>query len=153
MIGNYKSDTITKDLININDIKNQFTTQNSNESDKVNSPHQKKDVKNMFLSGSKTLFGKVLSPTKEKSSYSFHTNNNNINNNNRNHDAINTNSVVPLMTRRELNDPFGSDEDEEGDPNNLSQPKQKDNSNSNEIDIRNNFSAPQLNPQATDVSI
>lgn len=64
------------------------------------SPADKRDVKNMLLSGSKHLLGKVAlrSPSKEKAAPVFAPS-----------------KPTVLMTRRELTDPFGSDEEEGAD--------------------------------------
>ena len=70
------------------------------------SPTNKKDVKNFLLSGSKNLIGKVLSPTKEKSPPQSM--------NNGSYTQTDPEKPQILMTRRELTDPFGSDEEEEG---------------------------------------
>lgn len=74
------------------------------------SPTSVKDVKDIILSSSKNILGKVLSPAKDKL----------ITNQNGNKKP---DKKPPLMTRRELTDPFGSDEEEEvesstGDSNN-----------------------------------
>lgn len=67
---------------------------------KEKSPTSVKDVKEIILSSSKNIIGKVLSPSKDKLGQS-----------------VNKKPVEvkkqPLMTRRELCDPFGSDEEEE----------------------------------------
>lgn len=55
VIGNYKSDKLTKDLLNLNDMI----------TPKDDDP-LKRDAKAQLLANSKALLGKVLSPTKEK---------------------------------------------------------------------------------------
>lgn len=69
---------------------------------KEKSPTSVKDVKEIILSSSKNIIGKVLSPSKDKLGQ-----------------TVNKKPEVkkqPLMTRRELCDPFGSDEEEENTP-------------------------------------
>lgn len=113
VIGDYKSDNLSEKLnmkLNLKDLKLQLHSQNSlEEDDKVlengnKSPTNKKDVKNFLLSGSKNFIGKVLSPTKDKSPPPSMNNGS----------YTQTDPEKPiLMTRRELTDPFGSDEEEE----------------------------------------
>lgn len=119
VIGNYKTDNLSsQNILSFDHIKKKMNRQNSldeeaNRSDEK-SPTDKKDVKNLILSGSKHLLGKVLSPSKDK-----------------NHAisaggvaAKTPSTVTPtqqggdkekpfLMSRRELNDPFGSDDEDE----------------------------------------
>lgn len=80
VIGNYKSDNLSQNLLNLSHLKAQLLHQNSLDDDifgvetKNNSapaqpsPTAKKDVKNLILSGSKNILGKVLSPSKDKNS-------------------------------------------------------------------------------------
>lgn len=73
MIGNYKSDNLSQNLINFSHLKTQLLHQNSLDDEIINqqqqlSPTSKKDVKNIILTSSKSIIGKVLSPTKEKNS-------------------------------------------------------------------------------------
>lgn len=112
VIGDYKSDNLAEKLLNVKDLRLQLQYQNSVEEDDkaamVNgnnkSPTNKKDVKNFLLSGSKSLIGKVLSPTREKSPPPSMNNGS----------YVQTDPEKPmLMTRRELTDPFGSDEEDE----------------------------------------
>ncbi|XP_018320428.1 EH domain-binding protein 1 [Agrilus planipennis] len=78
-----------------------------------------KDVKDIFLSnpkdiilsGSKNILGRVLSPSKDKGT--GHINNNNNNNNNNSGNKKGDAKKPVLMTRRELCDPFGSDEEDD----------------------------------------
>lgn len=120
IIGNYKSDNLpSQNILTLDHLKKQLTQQHSIEDDvdrsDEKSPIDKKDVKNLILTGSKHLLGKVLSPVKDKQ---FPTNNNKIqtNGSQSSYTAANTpaskeNTI--LMTRRELNDPFGSDDEDE----------------------------------------
>lgn len=115
VIGNYKTDNLpSQNILSFDHIKKKMNRQNSldeeaNRSDEK-SPTDKKDVKNLILSGSKHLLGKVLSPSKDK----VHANGAAV-------VASKTpSSVTPgdkekpfLMSRRELNDPFGSDDEDE----------------------------------------
>uniref|UniRef100_A0A0K8VTK9 EH domain-binding protein 1 n=1 Tax=Bactrocera latifrons TaxID=174628 RepID=A0A0K8VTK9_BACLA len=80
VIGNYKSDNLSQNLLNLSHLKAQLLHQNSLDDDifgvetKNNSapgqpsPTAKKDVKNLIISGSKNILGKVLSPSKDKNS-------------------------------------------------------------------------------------
>lgn len=56
VIGNYKSDKLTKDLLNLNDII----------TPKEDDPLKREASRAQLLANSKALLGKVLSPTKEK---------------------------------------------------------------------------------------
>ncbi|KAJ8708167.1 hypothetical protein PYW08_010533 [Mythimna loreyi] len=77
--------------------------------DKPQSPTGVKDVRDMFLQQSKSILGKMLSPAKElshKPTAKWFA------------DPLKVNEPPParpekLMTRKELTDPFGSDEEEE----------------------------------------
>lgn len=62
------------------------------------SPTTVKDVKDIILSSSKNILGKVLSPSKDKI---------------QGHSGKKVEKKSALMTRRELTDPFGSDEEDE----------------------------------------
>lgn len=112
IIGNYKSDNVsTQNVLALNHLKKQLNHQNSFEDDEK-SPTDKKMMKNLILTGSKHLLGKVLSPTKDKNLIGGSGNS-----------AIKSNvaAVVAdkekekpfLMSRRELNDPFGSDDEDD----------------------------------------
>lgn len=73
VIGNYKSDNLSQNLVNFSHLKTQLLHQNSLDEGIINlsqelSPNSKKDVKNLILTSSKSILGKVLSPTKEKNS-------------------------------------------------------------------------------------
>ncbi|XP_030368820.1 EH domain-binding protein 1 isoform X1 [Scaptodrosophila lebanonensis] len=77
VIGNYKSDNLSQNLFNFSHLKAQLLHQNSLDEDIFGldkaqqlqlSPTSKKDVKNLILSSSKSILGKVLSPTKDKNS-------------------------------------------------------------------------------------
>lgn len=122
IIGNYKSDNLpSQNILSLDHLKKQLTQQNSLEDDvdrsDEKSPIDKKDVKNLILSGSKHLLGKVLSPVKDKH---FQINNNKTQTNGPQNSNIGSTTVTPstkdgqiLMTRRELNDPFGSDDEDD----------------------------------------
>lgn len=70
------------------------------EQNKERSPTSVKDV---ILAGSKSILGKVLSPTKEK-----------FNNREKSKSPVDSNQQRPiLMTRRQLTDPFGSDDEDD----------------------------------------
>ncbi|XP_033211019.1 EH domain-binding protein 1 isoform X2 [Belonocnema kinseyi] len=99
-----------KDDINIESLKSRLhlslnSDNQDHENSKDKSPSSVKDVKDIILASSKSILGKVLSPTKEKF-------------------AAREKSKSPprstqiqqrpiLMTRRQLTDPFGSDDEEE----------------------------------------
>ncbi|KAH8421062.1 hypothetical protein KR222_007738 [Zaprionus bogoriensis] len=73
VIGNYKSDNLSQNLVNFSHLKTQLLHQNSLDDGVISqqqelSPNSKKDVKNLILTSSKSILGKVLSPTKEKNS-------------------------------------------------------------------------------------
>lgn len=71
------------------------------------SPTSAKDVKDIILSSSKNILGKVLSPTKDKLVQ------NNLNKKTEKIDKSEKVDKKPaLMTRRELTDPFGSDDED-----------------------------------------
>lgn len=82
-----------------------LTVTNTNESTnnfretREKSPSSEKDIKEIILSSSKNILGKVLSPSKDKLTQSSNK-------------KIETKKPI-LMTRRELCDPFGSDDEEE----------------------------------------
>lgn len=115
VIGNYKSDnqlpSMKLDRLKMITLSNQHQQQYItalDEDGESRSPTEKKDVKNLILSGSRNLLGRVLSPTKDKSANT--------------ESPSQTNHAQPpaqpaakpvLMTRRELTDPFGSDEEDE----------------------------------------
>ncbi|KAK7790995.1 hypothetical protein R5R35_011455 [Gryllus longicercus] len=65
------------------------------------SPTSVKDVKDKIVASSKIILGKVLSPTKEKLTRE------------KSNSPITTAPRPVLMTRRQLTDPFGSDEEED----------------------------------------
>lgn len=77
------------------------STSSENTTD-LTSPNSVRDVKDKILAGSKSILGKVLSPSKEKNS-------------SREKSKSPTTSLERpvLMTRRQLTDPFGSDEEED----------------------------------------
>lgn len=82
---------------------------------KEKSPSTVKDVKDIIISSSKTLIGKVQkinSPTKEAAPNIIAMKNYE----NKNSNALDSNNEKPvLMTKRELTDPFGSDDEEPDD--------------------------------------
>ncbi|XP_055908594.1 EH domain-binding protein 1-like protein 1 isoform X2 [Eupeodes corollae] len=131
VIGNYKSDNLSKNLLNLSHLKSHLMHQGSqdDENDKPPlSPTSKKDVKNLIFSGSKNLLGKVLSPAKDRNSINSlqqHNNNSSVgvlNNNSTSTPNGGGNRDKPaLMTRRELTDPFGSDEEDEVEKTNKQQ--------------------------------
>lgn len=76
---------------------------NSNDSgdNSDRSPSSVKDVKDKILASSKSILGKVLSPTKEKFARD------------KSKSPVTTTQRPVLMTRRQLTDPFGSDDEDE----------------------------------------
>ncbi|XP_055857286.1 EH domain-binding protein 1 isoform X2 [Episyrphus balteatus] len=123
VIGNYKSDNLSKNLLNLTHLKSHLKHQGSQEDENDKpplSPTSKKDVKNLIFSGSKNLLGKVLSPAKDRNSINAmqqqqHNNNSSVGivNNNSTSTPNGGKDKPALMTRRELTDPFGSDEEDE----------------------------------------
>lgn len=115
VIGNYKSDNqpLKLDRSKLNTLSShhphhQFITALDEDGvEESRSPTEKKDVKNLILSGSRNLLGRVLSPTKDRAATG-----------NGGGEVVTPPVVQPavkpvLMTRRELTDPFGSDEEDE----------------------------------------
>lgn len=103
MIGNYKSDSLSagNDInASLQDIKQQLLSQRTSYIFDPN-PKSPKDMKNLLINGSKNFIDK-LTPTKDPSRDGSHDNGNGI-----------VKAKPMLMTRKELNDPFGSDEEEE----------------------------------------
>lgn len=143
IIGNYKTDNLpSHNVMKLDHLKLQLSNQISFDEDDQKSPTEKRDVKNLILSGSKHLLGKVLSPSKER------------------------NSIVPtplsdtavpkekpiLMTRRELTDPFGSDDEEEQKPPSYSSaPQEEPKINSNKDTVES--STPSIDPVTANVSV
>lgn len=66
IIGNYKSDNNSENMLTFDHLKKHFTQQLDDDAIE-RSPLDKKDVKNLILSSSKHLLGKVLSPVRDKS--------------------------------------------------------------------------------------
>lgn len=150
VIGNYKTDNLS---LSLEHLKKQLHQQNSlddTDMDRIvssigggsgdeKSPTDKKDVKNLIISGSKNLLGKVLSPSKERSPNTL---------------AGTPNSGPKekpiLMTRRELNDPFGSDDEEEQTTPGSANEYQRQN-NGSEKDV--SPPAPNINPVTANVRI
>ncbi|XP_068967106.1 EH domain-binding protein 1 isoform X2 [Bombus flavifrons] len=100
-----------KEDINIDSLKNKLhlslnmENQDHDQCNKDKSPSSVKDVKDIILASSKSILEKVLSPTKEK--YSSREKS-------KSPPRISQAQQRPiLMTRRQLTDPFGSDEEEE----------------------------------------
>lgn len=105
-LNQYKSATITNQLPPPTKTHLSLIIANTNEcadpqkETKEKSPTSVKDVKDILLASSKTIIGKVLSPSKGTN-------------------AKKSEQKVDkpiLMTRRELCDPFGSDDEEENNP-------------------------------------
>lgn len=145
IIGNYKTDNLpSHNVMKLDHLKLQLTNQISiDEDDTVGqkSPTEKRDVKNLILSGSKHLLGKVLSPSKERNTFVP--------------TSVSNDATVPkekpiLMTRRELTDPFGSDDDEDEKPNYSSalQDESKNNSSKDVVES----STPTIDPVTANVS-
>lgn len=112
IIGNYKSDNVsTQNVLALNHLKKQLNHQNSFEDDEK-SPTDKKMMKNLILTGSKHLLGKVLSPTKDKNLIGG-SGNSAIKGNVAAVAADKEKEKPFLMSRRELNDPFGSDDEDD----------------------------------------
>lgn len=100
-----------KEDINIDSLKNKLhlslnmENQDHDQCNKDKSPSSVKDVKDIILASSKSILEKVLSPTKEK--YLSREKS-------KSPPRISQAQQRPiLMTRRQLTDPFGSDEEEE----------------------------------------
>lgn len=153
VIGNYKTDNLSsQNIMSLEHLKKQLHQQNSLDDADMDrfggdekSPTEKKDVKNLILSSSKHLLGKVLSPTKDKNSPVG------------NQQSTNTpNAITPngqkdkpiLMTRRELNDPFGSDDEDDLPPSYITD-NQRCNSNKKD----DSPPAPNLDPATANVII
>ncbi|XP_011629680.1 EH domain-binding protein 1 isoform X3 [Pogonomyrmex barbatus] len=100
-----------KDDICIDSLKNKLhlslntDNQDYDQCNKDKSPSSVKEVKDIILASSKSILGKVLSPTKEK--YSSREKS-------KSPPRVQQAQQRPiLMTRRQLTDPFGSDDEEE----------------------------------------
>lgn len=125
VIGNYKTDNLSsQNIMSLEHLKKQLHQQNSlddADTDRIGgdekSPTEKKDVKNLILSSSKHLLGKVLSPSKDKhlTIGNQHPSNNQMNTTAA-QSGPNSKEKPILMTRRELNDPFGSDDEDDQPP-------------------------------------
>lgn len=128
IIGNYKSDNLpSQNLLSFDHLKKQLTAVQQQQQqqhqqsldddcadDKI-TPIDKKDVKNLILTGSKHFLGKVLSPVKDKQQQQQQItmyNNNKIQSNTMTSPSLAKDGTI-LMTRRELTDPFGSDDDDD----------------------------------------
>lgn len=116
VIGDYKSDMDHQNILNLSHMKTTIQShRNSIDEDRITSPQSPnsiKDMRNMFSPASKNLVNKLLlSPAKEKITSPL--NNNSVDKEpqrNNNSNNINLNNGI-LMTRRELTDPFGSDDE------------------------------------------
>lgn len=114
VIGNYKTDnlaTMKLDHIkmHLQNHQQSYISMLDEDGSEPKSPTEKKDVKNLILSGSKHLLGKVLSPTKDRPSLPPVGQLNNATST-----TVTGGREKPLlMTRRELTDPFGSDDEDE----------------------------------------
>lgn len=143
VIGNYKTDNLpSHNVMKLDHLKLQLSHKNSLDEDDnagQKSPTEKKDVKNLILSGSKHLLGKVLSPSKDRNTFVPTPINN--------HNATAPKEKPILMTRRELTDPFGSDDEDEGPNNSSLQEEQKNNSNKDVLE-----STPTIDPVTANVS-
>lgn len=124
VIGNYKSDNLpSQNLLSFDHLKKQLSAQQqqlqqqqqSFDDDCVDdrTPNDKKDMKNLILTGSKHFLGKVLSPVKDKQQQIAINNNNKIQANTMTTPSALAKDGNILMTRRELTDPFGSDDDDD----------------------------------------
>lgn len=147
VIGNYKTDTLPgHNIMKLDQLKIHLQNQQqqscifedgcvANDGSGKKSPTEKKDVKNKIFSGSKHLLGKVLSPVKDRNSIVGGQQALNI------QSAIQPTKDKPiLMTRRELTDPFGSDDEDE---QNVPHEEQKETTSV----------APNLDPTTTNVCI
>lgn len=107
IIGNYKSDNLSsRNILTLDHLKRQFSQQHSINDDDERSPTDKRDMKNLILTGPKQLLGKVLSPSKEKP---FVTNNNRIQAQTTcdHHSTLrNSKEYSPLIFESELSDEF-----------------------------------------------
>lgn len=146
IIGNYKTDTLPgHNIMKLDHLKIHLQNQQqhsciamlnedgsiANDGSGQKPSVDKKDVKNKIFSGSKHLLGKVLSPAKDRNSIAG------------GQQAINNQTAAQppmLMTRRELTDPFGSDDEDE---QKVIHEEQKETT----------PTAPNLDPTTTNVSI
>lgn len=157
VIGNYKTDNLSQNILTLDHLKKQLTQQNSFEDDidrtDDKSPFEKKDVKNL-----KHFIGKVLSPVKDKQ-FPLTSNKSQLNGSQGNQQNATTiltpksetkeNSI--LMTRRELNNPFGSDDENDQQTNDIYMDIQR---NSNQINnMESPLSPPNLDPSTANVSV
>lgn len=149
VIGNYKSDNLsTQNVLTLTHLKKQLNQQNSFDDDDK-SPTDKNLMKSLILTGSKHILGKVLSPTKEKLNLLNNSNNSAI----KNLSSTGSNDKPFLMSRRELNDPFGSDEeDEQYTQNNKNELENQRNSSNLTSTTNKNDTTPTLDPVKANVS-
>lgn len=133
VIGNYKTDNLAShNIMKLDHLKlhlnshQQYISMLDEDGCDINgsgqkSPTEKKDVKNLILTGSKHLLGKVLSPVKDKNSIATVASGQPLSPPTQNNQTLvqpQNNQTLPkekpiLMTRRELTDPFGSDDEDE----------------------------------------
>ena len=115
------------------------------------SPTAKKDVKNLILSGSKSILGKVLSPTKDKNTInaSQHSNLNNLANNATTTTTTTTPSSTPLIER---NTGTHSDNDEKEKLNLSNQENISSNAQQPQQQLKEPSSPTSLDPNTTNVS-
>ena len=112
------------------------------------SPTAKKDVKNLILSGSKSILGKVLSPTKDKNTInaSQHSNLNNLANN---ATTTTTPSSTPLI---ESHTGSHSDSDDKEKLNLSNQENISSNAQQTQQQLKEPSSPTSLDPNTTNVS-
>lgn len=137
------------------------------------SPTQKKDMKNLILANSKNLLVKVLSPAKDKNSTNNYiqqqqsksaisTPTAQTNTTNHSTAAVTTTNTINngtnetkdrpvLMTRRELTDPFGSDDEE--DSGNNKRDSQSSVVTANDVNNGDKTTTPSIDPSTTNVSL
>lgn len=106
IIGNYKSDNLSsQNILTLDHLKRQFSKQNSINDEDEKSPTDKRDMRNLILTGPKQLLGKVLSPSREKP----FTNNNKIQIQTTcdHHSTVrNSKEYSPLISESELSNAF-----------------------------------------------
>lgn len=139
VIGNYKTDNLSSNnMLKLDHLKlnlHQNSIDDEQDTSAQKSPTEKKDVKNLILSSSKHLLGKVLSPSRDKSGLNASQVNHNTSTTTTS-TATTAQSQQPvkekpiLMTRRELTDPFGSDDEDDQTNESSSATHQQDDSKS-----------------------
>ncbi|CAD7089315.1 unnamed protein product, partial [Hermetia illucens] len=169
VIGNYKSD-LSENILNLNHLKAQLQSLDEIGNNGGNlSPTQKKDMKNLILANSKNLLVKVLSPAKDKNSTNNYiqqqqsksaisTPTAQTNTTNHSTAAVTTTNTINngtnetkdrpvLMTRRELTDPFGSDDEE--DSGNNKRDSQTSVVTANDVNNGDKTTTPSIDPSTT----